>query len=350
MSGKPLIIFDMDGVLVDVTGSYREVTRLTVIHYLTRVLGADIPDSDFLTRSDVAVIKKSGGLNNDWDLTDAILDTYLLHAQHAKHAKQALQAPPELVRRLEALHRAGDDHEIIRDLRGVVEQVDLSGLESLVHEKKAPDLFASLPRFGASHSPFLFNRGEVKTGNLSKRIFQEIYLGRALFLDIYGEEPFFYRDEGYIGRERMIPTPDELDALSASHVLSIATGRPGAEAGYALERFNIGHCFRAMVSEDDVKKAERRTAASLRKPNPFSLRLCAERSGWTGAGPLYYVGDMPDDMRAAREAGAAGLGFVNHNSDESEHEREEHRNILQKHGAEAVFGRFEELIAYLSAD
>jgi phosphoglycolate phosphatase-like HAD superfamily hydrolase len=337
MSGKPLIIFDMDGVLVDVTGSYREVTRLTVIRYLTRVLGADIPERDFLSRSDVAAIKKSGGLNNDWDLTDAILDTYLFHA---------LQASPELARRLEAVHRIGDDHGIIRKLRGVMERVDLSRLEALVHEKKVTRLFTSLPH----HSPFLFNRGEVKTGNLSKRIFQEIYLGRALFLDIYEEEPVFYRDEGYIERELMIPSPDELSVLTASHVLSIATGRPGVEAGYALERFGIAHCFRAMVSEDDVVEAERSVAASLRKPNPFSLHLCAERSGWVGAGTMYYVGDMPDDMRAARRAGAVGLGFVNHKSDENMREREAHRDILLENGAEAVFGGFEELIDYLSAD
>jgi phosphoglycolate phosphatase-like HAD superfamily hydrolase len=65
---------------------------------------------------------------------------------------------------------------------------------------------------------------------------------------------------------------------------------------------------------------------------------------------MYYVGDMPDDMRAARGVGAVGLGFVNHNSDESVQEREAHRKILLENGAEAVFGRFEELVDYLSAD
>jgi HAD superfamily phosphatase len=340
MNGKPLLVFDMDGVLVDVTGSYREVTRLTVVLYLSRVLGADIQDNGFLSRSDVAAVKKSGGLNNDWDLTDTILDTYLLHALQASHEKA-------LASRLEAVREIADDHGVIRELRHVMEKIDLSDLESLVYEKKAPQLFAALSTYGAARSPFLFNQGDVKTGNLSKRIFQEVYLGRDLFTEIYGEEPVFFQDEGYIGVERMIPSRVELNDLASSHILSIATGRPAVEARYALARFGIEHCFLTLVSEDDVVEAQKHTEEPLRKPNPFSLHLCAERSGCGEVGRRYYVGDMPDDMGAARAAGMTALGFVDHESGEGEDKREEHRAILRQKGAEAVFGSFRELIAYL---
>jgi phosphoglycolate phosphatase-like HAD superfamily hydrolase len=340
MNGKSLLVFDMDGVLIDVTGSYREVTRLTVVLYLGRVLGAGIQYNGFLSRSDVAAIKKRGGLNNDWDLTDAILDAYLLHA-----LKDSLET--DLDSRLQAVREIAWDHEVIRELRHIMQRVDLSGLEDLVRERKAPQLFAALSRYGGARSPFLFNHGDVKTGNLSKRIFQEVYLGRNLFIETYGEEPIFHRDEGYIGRERMIPSPAELDELASSHILSIATGRPAVEARYALDRFGIGHRFTTVVSEDDVVEAEKHTDKSLRKPNPFSLNLCAARSGCGEADRRYYVGDMPDDMVAALGAGMAALGFVNYESGEGEKETKEHRAVLRNKGAEAVFGSFRELIAYL---
>jgi HAD superfamily hydrolase (TIGR01548 family) len=342
MKGKPLLVFDMDGVLVDVTGSYREVARQTVVLYLSCVLGADIQDNGFITRSDVAAIKKSGGLNNDWDLTDAILDTYLTHALQVSHESS-------LISKLRTAGQMADDHRVLGELRFVMKSVDLSALENLVCERKAPQLFSARSKKGGRSSPFLCNHGDVKTGNLSKRIFQEVYLGWDLFREIYGEEPIFHRDAGYIGRERMIPTHAELDALAGNHVLAIATGRPAVEARYALDRFDMGRFFQALVSEDDVVEAESHTGESLRKPNPFSLHLCTERSGCGGVDTRYYVGDMPDDMIAARRAGMIALGFVNQGSGEGEDERREHRALLQNRGARTVCGSFRELIACLDA-
>src|ERR1043165_686697 len=53
-----LLIFDMDGVLVDVTGSYRQAVIETV-RYFTSVA---------VTNEDIQVLKNSGNANNDWDL------------------------------------------------------------------------------------------------------------------------------------------------------------------------------------------------------------------------------------------------------------------------------------------
>jgi HAD superfamily phosphatase len=56
MSG--LLIFDMDGVLVDVTGSYRQA----VIETVRQFTGAEITNREIQER------KNRGGANNDWDL------------------------------------------------------------------------------------------------------------------------------------------------------------------------------------------------------------------------------------------------------------------------------------------
>jgi HAD superfamily phosphatase len=53
-----LLIFDMDGVLVDVTASYRQAVIETVKHFT----GAEI------TNQQIQVCKNRGGANNDWDL------------------------------------------------------------------------------------------------------------------------------------------------------------------------------------------------------------------------------------------------------------------------------------------
>jgi HAD superfamily phosphatase len=56
---KPLLVFDMDGVLVDVTESYRETIARTVEHF-TGVA---------VTRAQIQDLKNQGGWNDDWKLS-----------------------------------------------------------------------------------------------------------------------------------------------------------------------------------------------------------------------------------------------------------------------------------------
>jgi len=60
---KPLLVFDMDGVLVDVTESYRETIARTVEHFT----GA-AP-----TREQIQDFKNQGGWNDDWKLSHHII-------------------------------------------------------------------------------------------------------------------------------------------------------------------------------------------------------------------------------------------------------------------------------------
>lgn len=61
---KITIVFDMDGVLVDVTNSYYDAIKYTY-NYFT---GKNI------TNEEIINIKKQGGLNNDWDLTSYLIE------------------------------------------------------------------------------------------------------------------------------------------------------------------------------------------------------------------------------------------------------------------------------------
>src|SRR5215472_2225661 len=56
---KPLLVFDMDGVLVDVTESYRESIAQTVRHF-----SGAAP-----TREQIQDYKNQGGWNDDWKLS-----------------------------------------------------------------------------------------------------------------------------------------------------------------------------------------------------------------------------------------------------------------------------------------
>jgi HAD superfamily phosphatase len=60
----PTLVFDMDGVLVDVTESYREAIAQTVQHFT----GARI------TNEEIQAYKNSGGWNDDWQLSHHIVN------------------------------------------------------------------------------------------------------------------------------------------------------------------------------------------------------------------------------------------------------------------------------------
>lgn len=59
---RPLIVFDMDGVLVEVTESYRESIRQTVRHFTGQDISYEL----------IQQYKNSGGWNNDWKLSQKI--------------------------------------------------------------------------------------------------------------------------------------------------------------------------------------------------------------------------------------------------------------------------------------
>jgi HAD superfamily phosphatase len=60
---RPILVFDMDGVLADVTESYRETIARTVEHFT----GVEI------TPGRIQDYKNRGGFNDDWQLTHRII-------------------------------------------------------------------------------------------------------------------------------------------------------------------------------------------------------------------------------------------------------------------------------------
>ncbi|MDD3435860.1 MAG: aminotransferase class I/II-fold pyridoxal phosphate-dependent enzyme [Candidatus Gastranaerophilales bacterium] len=60
---KPTIAFDMDGVLVDASKSYRVAAQKTFAYFSKKEISME----------EISEAKKLGGLNNDWDLTEYLL-------------------------------------------------------------------------------------------------------------------------------------------------------------------------------------------------------------------------------------------------------------------------------------
>lgn len=315
----------MDGVLVDVSGSYRDTVRHTARRFLSGGVGfGGLPDPLFSLK-DLAGVKQTGGLNNDWDLTAAVL--HLLFTQ--------VLCPP-FDAGADPWHRHAE----------TIGRCDLTALARYLTEAGG-SLTALVERYGRERSDFVTGlyAGDVGTGNVVKQMFQEIYLGTDLFAATYGQPPRVSASAGLIDRESLLIDPRILESLARTHTLAVATGRPAAEADHALDRFGIRRYFSAVLTLDDCVSEEKRRLAgtgrrvSLSKPDPYMLDAVADLSGRRFA-RCFYIGDMPDDMVAAGQSrdGYAGIGVLVSAPDAGPLEAE-----LLRAGAHRVIGDFGEL-------
>jgi phosphoglycolate phosphatase-like HAD superfamily hydrolase len=315
----------MDGVIIDVSGSYRDVVRQATSLFFRPARSWEKLPRPLFELSDLAAVKQSGGLNNDWDLTCAVIN--LLYSLAAKPAIFESQDP--WTRWQETLSRS--------DVTGIAEflvATDQPLATLLKHIDKPQDTFISE-----------LYAGDVGSGNIIKQIFQEIYLGGELFQRTYDLKPQIYSGDGYISREKALIDRSVLEDLGRHHVLAIATGRPRAEAEHPLIYFDLKKYFNLIYTLDDCLKEEKRIfekkgeQVSLSKPHPFMLDAIADgiKDKFSG---LYYVGDMPDDMLAAANSrfGFTSIGITVSAPDKSALENE-----LRQAGADYLVKNFDEL-------
>ena len=158
MPNKNLIVFDMDGVLIDVSRSYRDTVRQTA-----RLFFKDAPSSEKLPQplfplADLAAVKQSGGLNNDWDLSCLVINLLF----------NVIEKPP--------VYESKDSWDRYYE---TIRQCDLSALIEFLESTSKP-LSILLQRAGKIQNPFIkgLYAGDVGSGNIIKHIFQEVYLGK----------------------------------------------------------------------------------------------------------------------------------------------------------------------------
>jgi phosphoglycolate phosphatase len=108
--------------------------------------------------------------------------------------------------------------------------------------------------------------------------------------------------------------------VDAGFVLGLVTAGDRDVVGGQLERYGIGHLIASRVYGTDA-------IASKPHPEPL-LRVLQELDRGDRLTSARYIGDVPDDMRMARAAGALGIGIESAIGS---------REVLLEAGASAVY-------------
>ena len=150
MAPTQVLVFDMDGVLVDVTDSYRETIVLTVQHFSGKTISRDA----------IQDYKNQGGWNNDWALSQKICHDLGVDVPYAKivdyfnwlfleqgliHRERWLPKDGLLDRLGEKFElaiftgRTTQEAEITLNRQGLRDRFLLVTANDVEHEKPAPD-------------------------------------------------------------------------------------------------------------------------------------------------------------------------------------------------------------------
>jgi len=386
-----ILIFDMDGVLIDVSKSYRKTIQRTIQIYLETCLGFARSRRGWITNEEISLFKSVGGFNNDWDLTSGLL-LYLLslsgisslskrrrfasieetlshlktksplfrskpHQRYLKFPGQLSPSPSSPLTGERAISggaflNAGDQRldSSMPESNVRLKRKNLSSFLERV-KSKGGGLRGIRRILGTSWQGWVYGAGDLEKENLVKRIFQELYLGKQ-FAPYYQLRPIFHTGEGLYKQERLLISKEVLSSLRRKVRMGIASGRPRFEAELALKRFRLRPYFHSVVTLDESMEQENRIFRStgkktkFSKPHPYPILKAVEEMGMSHP-RCGYVGDVVDDMAAARAAkkhlDMVAVGFI-----AGHRQRKAARESLLKAGADRVIENPEELIHLVS--
>jgi len=253
------LIFDVDGVIMDVTRSIRMVGCDAVRVYLTRLVGW--PEGDpFVEPGEIELYRLAQGFNDDWEIAGINVLTYLVKAELTGSIDLATlrRTPPSI----------GDLAQAARESRGGVPFVREKLLDALDPEARERVLS-------------LWDYRKIV------QVFQELYAGEDHCYQFYGYHPQYVHVPGRIALDRPLIRRESLPPGVTK--FGVYSGRTWEETRAALEMAGIADLFtreRVIVVDD-----------GMIKPDPRGLATLMRRMQSAAA---VYVGDMPDDREAVR--------------------------------------------------
>lgn len=264
------IIFDIDGVLIDVKKSYNEAIKNTVKFVVRNLIKKDL--KDLITDQIILKFRQTGGFNNDTDTSYAII--------------LALLSYPDL-----------QNANLEKFLIDVAEHADETGIDSvekyikkLTSNKIFPNYFKNIDKI----LDYLNYPGKVGDSIVST-IFDEFFYGQELFLKRYKIKSKYYFGKPLIENDRIVITDNTIRKLIErfNSKIAMVSGRSKIAAAYALDnKFYLLNEKNSIFLEDEDRK--------FAKPNPYGLKKVINKINTRN--DILYCGDSIEDLIMARRA------------------------------------------------
>lgn len=262
LRGVEGIIFDCDGVLIDISKSYDLAIKQTTSIILEKF--ADM-ESIPITTDIINGFKDTGGFNDEVDVTYASILSLIA-------AKKLGREPTQFI-------------------FTVIKNADATGIASV--EKFLNSLNVDLSDIRKQ----LDYPGPHSTNPLYA-VFDQIFYGPILYEKIFQKKSTF-SDLGLIENDLVIINSEIISKLKGrfGSKLAIVTGRGRESTSYSLKGLMSEFDLDSSVFLEDEPR-------DLAKPNPKSLVMSCEKLGITHC---IFVGDSMEDLMMANDANNLGL-------------------------------------------
>jgi len=322
------LIFEIDGVLIDVSKPSYQAIIQTIELFFTRGLGFLYKDrpSILIDQNDIDSLRMAGGLGNDWEISTTFISYFLEMLPPVDLTTQPLRKHvPDI---LAYLQIAGSKLRVSMDV--------------LKKNKNIPRLARQISKAGGGlngvdkvlkrRNRHLLSTGtDPLTGNLIQRIFQELYFGERLFEKIYDQKAIVVQTPGLISQETLLIDPKVLKKLASHLTLAIATERPRPESEYTLRRFGIHHYFQTIITYNDIVES-----GATGKPAPWLLQQVVKLME---PRPTYcaYIDRISDGILAAKHASQTAP-FITIGSLAASRDKQQSRRHFEKSKADIILG------------
>ena len=257
------VVFDCDGVLVDITESYDTAINKTVSYILNDIL--QIQAEDIVTPEILYGFKSKGGFNDEVAVCYAVV----LTSYAAKKLEKQFT-------------------ELVKD---VINSADERGILSV--DEYLASVGAEISSIKAK-----LNYSDPHATSYIYTIFDQIFYGSELYEEIY-ETTSKLSENGLIEKDRVLINSEIISALKDrfGDKLAVVTGRGKFAFSYSLKKFLKNFDLGNSVFLEDESK-------DLAKPNVEPL-LKSIRG--LNSKHCLYVGDSMEDMLMANKATEMGF-------------------------------------------
>jgi phosphoglycolate phosphatase-like HAD superfamily hydrolase len=285
------VAFDCDGVLIDARRSY-DATIIAVVQMMVKELAGVRLRMGKVAPKLIAVIRRTGGFNSDWDTTYALTLVSVVALEKGRRRLGPRRDPLEAVR------------DIVDEFGSAPRETGRVALDAFLDER-FPSFRERLDK-AREHLGYPSRSTESRLA----KTFDEMYFGGVLFEKLHGEPAKKPRRRGLIELERVLIKRKTLETIAkvvGPARLVMITGRPyiGTEHSLGKELMSYFHRGSSMfIGDADIFPELREEYDRYRKPSPEALLRAKAR---LSSSMLLYVGDSGEDIMMVQHAREKGL-------------------------------------------
>ena len=304
------VIFDCDGVLIDVRLSYDLAIKNTISLILGNLISKKL-DSNIIPNQIIEKLRETGGFNNDCDTVYVII-IYILSNLGNRVTNFTKIVNDKGFAKLQL------DKKFLK-VRGEIE-ISKFMLFDILREEIFPKFIKQLQKlnqcniqtlkkllineFGNECNKIIksvdnyteYNKN-IKN-NIITTIFDEFFYGKKLFNTKHNKINQFTSTNGLIKNEKVIITRKSLETLEKMFTkgnLGIVSGRSLISAKFTLKSLINYFNKKALIfiEDEELKYKSKQLASKIWKPNPYSLLKALNKLNTDNN--ILYVGNSSED-------------------------------------------------------